>query len=98
MNEMKIKAKNRGTHIEELLAEDGILEETTNAAIKSVLAWQLTQEMKRKKMTKLKMAAAMKTSRAQLDRVLDPKNNNVTFATLERAAKAVGRKLRMELV
>ena len=95
---MKIKAKNRGTHIEELLAEDGILEETTNAAIKSVLAWQLTQEMKRKKMTKLKMAAAMKTSRAQLDRVLDPKNNNVTFATLERAAKAVGRKLRMELV
>ena len=95
---MKIKAKNRGTHIEELLAEDGILEETTNAAIKSVLAWQLTQEMKRKKMTKLKMAAAMKTSRAQLDRVLDPKNNNGTFATLERAAKAVGRKLRMELV
>ncbi len=95
---MKIKAKNRGTHIEELLAEDGILEETTNAAIKSVLAWQLAQEMKRKKMTKLKMAAAMKTSRAQLDRVLDPKNNNVTFATLERAAKAVGRKLRMELV
>ena len=95
---MKIKAKNRGTHIEELLVEDGMLEETTNAAIKSVLAWQLTQEMKRKKMTKLKMAAAMKTSRAQLDRVLDPKNNNVTFATLERAAKAVGRKLRMELV
>ena len=95
---MKIKAKNRGTHIEELLAEDGILEETTNAAIKSVLAWQLAQEMKRKKMTKLKMAAAMKTSRAQLDRVLDPKNNNVTFATLERAAKVVGRKLRMELV
>ena len=95
---MKIKAKNRGTHIEELLAEDGILEETTNAAIKSVLAWQLTQEMKRKKMTKMKMAAVMKTSRAQLDRVLDPKNNNVTFATLERAAKAVGRKLRMELV
>ena len=95
---MKIKAKNRGTHIEELLTEDGILEETTNAAIKSVLAWQLTQEMKRKKMTKMKMAAVMKTSRAQLDRVLDPKNNNVTFATLERAAKAVGRKLRMELV
>ena len=95
---MKIKAKNRGTHIEELLAEDGILEETTNAAIKSVLAWQLTQEMKRKKMTKMKMAAVMKTSRAQLDRVLDPKNNNVTFATLERAARAVGRKLRMELV
>jgi DNA-binding Xre family transcriptional regulator len=95
---MKFNKKHLGSSFESWLEEEGILEETTNAAIKSVLAWQLTQEMKRKKMTKLKMAAAMKTSRAQLDRVLDPKNNNVTFATLERAAKAVGRKLRMELV
>ena len=95
---MKFNKKHLGSSFESWLEEEGILEETTNAAIKSVLAWQLVQEMKNKKLTKLKMAAAMKTSRAQLDRVLDPKNGNVTIATLERAAKAVGRKLRMEFV
>lgn len=95
---MKFNKKHLGSSFESWLEEEGILEETTNAAIKSVLAWQLAQEMKHKKLTKLKMAAAMKTSRAQLDRVLDPKNGNVTIATLERAAKAVGRKLRMEFV
>ena len=56
------------------------------------------QRMKKKKLTKQQMALAMKTSRAQLDRVLDPKAGNVTIETLQRAAKAVGRKLRMELV
>ena len=87
-----------GSSLEDWLEEEGILEEATTAATKSVLAWQLAQEMKKKKITKLKMAAAMKTSRAQLDRVLDPKSGNVTIETLQRAAKAVGRKLRVELV
>jgi transcriptional regulator with XRE-family HTH domain len=63
-----------------------------------VLAWQLQQEMKKKKFTKQRMAAAMKTSRAQLDRVLDPKSGNVTIETLQKAANAVGKSLRVELV
>ncbi len=95
---MKFNSKHRGPTLESFLEEEGILEEATNYAIKSVLAWQLAQEMKKKKLTKQQMAAAMKTSRAQLDRVLDPKTGNVTIETLQRAAKAVGRKLRMELV
>lgn len=95
---MKIATKNRGTHLEELLEEDGILEQSTNFAVKSVLAWQLTQAMKKKKLTKQQMAASMNTSRAQLDRVLDPKSGNATLETLQRAAQAVGRKLKVELV
>jgi antitoxin HicB len=95
---MKFNKRNVGSPVDEWLEEEGILEDTTNAAIKSVIAWQLAQAMKRKKITKQKMAETMKTSRAQLDRVLDPASNNVTIATLQRAAKAVGKKLKMELV
>jgi antitoxin HicB len=95
---MKINAKNRGTHLDELLAEDGILEDATNAAIKSVLAWQYTEAMKKKKLSKVKMAEAMNTSRAQLDRLLDPKSGNVTLSTMQKAANAVGKSLRVELV
>jgi antitoxin HicB len=95
---MKFNKKNIGSPVEDWLKDEGILEESTNAAIKSVIAWQLAQAMKRKKITKQKMADSVKTSRAQLDRVLDPTSNNVTIGTLQRAAKAVGKKLRMELV
>ena len=95
---MILNKKHLGSSLEEWLEEEGILEEATAAAMKSVLAWQLAREMKRMKLTKVKMAAAMKTSRAQLDRVLDPRSGNVTIETLQRAAKAVGRKLKVELV
>lgn len=95
---MKFNKKNIGAPVEDWLSEENILEESTNAAIKSVIAWQLAQAMKRKKITKQKMAASMKTSRAQLDRVLDPDSKNVTIDTLNRAAKAVGKKLKLELV
>ena len=95
---MKFNKKNIGALVEDWLSEENILEESTNAAIKSVIAWQLAQAMKRKKITKQKMAASMKTSRAQLDRVLDPDSKNVTIDTLNRAAKAVGKKLKLELV
>ncbi len=90
--------KNIGTSIDQLLEEDGMLEEATNAAIKSVLAWQYSEAMKKKKLSKVKMAKAMQTSRAQLDRVLDPKSGNVTLTTLRKAAAAVGKTLRVELV
>jgi antitoxin HicB len=95
---MKLNKKHIGSSFESWLEEEGILEESTNFAVKSVLAWQLAQAMKKKKMTKQQMAAAMNTSRAQLDRVLDPKSGNATLETLQRAAQAVGRKLKVELV
>jgi antitoxin HicB len=94
----KFNPKHLGTSLEELLEEDGILEEATDAAIKSVLAWKFEQEMKKKKLSKVKMAEAMNTSRAQLDRLLDPKSGNVTLATMQKAANAVGKSLRVELV
>ena len=95
---MKFNPKHLGTSLEELLEEDGILESATNAAVKSVLAWQISQQMKKKRLTKVKMAEAKKTSRAQLDRVLDPKSGNVTLSTLQKAANAVGMSLKVELV
>ena len=93
-----MKANNpKRTTLNELLIEDGIYEELHAIVTKERLAWQIAQQMKKKKMTKLKMAAAMKTSRAQLDRVLDPKSGNVTLATLQKAANAVGMTLMVRL-
>jgi antitoxin HicB len=95
---MMISKNHIGSTLDSWLEEEGILEEATNAAIKSVLAWQLAEEMKKKKLSKMKMAEVMKTSRAQLDRLLDPNSGNVTLATMQKAANAVGKSLRVELV
>ena len=89
---------NIGASFESWLDEEGIREEVTAAAIKAVIAEQLAVEMKRKGITKVRMAEMMKTSRAQVDRLLDPNSPNATLETLMRAAKAVGRELRLELV
>ena len=95
-----VKAKNPhvGSTFESWLDEEGVREEVTAAAIKEVIAEQVAAEMKRKGITKTRMAEIMRTSRAQVDRVLDPKNGGATLETLMRAAKAVGRELRLELV
>jgi antitoxin HicB len=87
-----------GSTFESWLDEEGIREDVTAAAIKAVLAEKLAAEMKRLGLTKTSMAARLQTSRAQLDRLLDPDNSGVTLETLQRAAKAVGRSLRIELV
>ena len=87
-----------GSSFESWLDEEGIREEVTAAAIKSVIAQQLAKEMKKKKITKQRMAELMKTSRAQLDRLLDPDNGSATIESLQRAARIVGRELRMQLV
>jgi predicted XRE-type DNA-binding protein len=87
-----------GSSFEGFLRDEGILEETTAAAIKSVLAWQLTNAMRKQGLTKNELAARMRTSRSQLDRVLDPENDRVQLDTVIKAARAVGRELRMELV
>jgi DNA-binding Xre family transcriptional regulator len=87
-----------GSSFDDFLKEDGIYEEVTAHAIKRVLARQLDALMEDQDITKTELARRMKTSRAQLDRLLDPENESVTLGTLARAAKAVGRQLRMELV
>ena len=94
-----MKKKGRiGSSFDDFLKEDGIYEEVTARAIKRVIARQLDAPMRDQGLTKSALAKRMQTSRAQLDRLLDPENESVTLATLARAAQAVGRQLRMELV
>jgi hypothetical protein len=95
---MKKQNKHVGSSLDEFLKEEGVLEETRAVAIKEAVAWQVQQAMTKDKITKLEMARRMKTSRAALDRLLDPGNSAVTLQTLTRAAHAVGRGLRIELV
>jgi antitoxin HicB len=94
------KAKNPhwGSTLDDFLKDEGIHQQATTAAIKSVIALQLEREMKKKRMTKKRLAEMMHTSRAQVDRILDPDKGNVTIETLQRAAALVGRQLRFELV
>jgi antitoxin HicB len=91
------KKKHHGSSLESLLAEDDLLDEASLVATKKVIAAQIAGAMKEKGLTKVAMAAEMQTTRAQLDRLLDPKNDSVTLATLKRAARALGRRLRLEL-
>ncbi len=91
------RKKHHGSSFEAFLAEDDLLEEASLAATKKVIAAQIADAMKKKGLTKSAMAAEMETTRAQLDRLLDPDNDGVTLATLKRAAKALGKTLRLEL-
>ena len=83
---------------DDYLRERGLFERVSIAAEKMIIAHQLADEMRRRKLTKANMAQLMGTSRAQLDRVLNPLEQNVTLETLARAARVVGRRLRVELV
>jgi antitoxin HicB len=87
-----------GSSFESWLDETGIREDVTAAAIKAVIARQLASEMKKQGITKPKMAELMKTSRAQIDRLLDPDNGSATIESLQRAARIVGRELQLQLV
>jgi len=89
--------KHLGSSIDDFLKEEGIFEEAQAAAVKEVVAWQLAEAMKEKKISKNKMAALLKTSRSQVDRLLDPKND-ITLGSLQRAAAMVGRRVSIELV
>jgi len=90
--------KHIGSGIDDFLKEEGVLEEFQAKAIKEVIAWQLGQAMKDQNLSKRKLAQMMRTSRTQVDRVLDPTDGNVTIETLQRAAAIVGRKVQVELV
>lgn len=94
----RMKGKvDRSENFDEFLEKDGLLAETEDTAIKEIIADQIKVAMDRQGLSKTQMAARMKTSRRQLDRLLDPANGSVTLATLRRAASAVGRNLRVEL-
>ncbi|HEY3639802.1 MAG TPA: Fis family transcriptional regulator [Xanthobacteraceae bacterium] len=95
---MRKKNPHIGSTFESWLDEAGIREEVTAAAVKSVIARQIAEEMKKQHITKARMAELMDTSRAQVDRLLDPENGSATLETLMRAARIVGRELRLELV
>jgi len=90
--------RHMGSRIDDFLAEEGVLEEFQARAIKEVIAWQLGEAMKERKLSKRKLAEMMHTSRTQIDRVLDPADGNVTIETLQRAAAIVGRRVQLELV
>ena len=89
--------KHMGSSIDAYLQEEGIFEEAQAQAIKEVVAWQLAEAMKKKKISKSKMALLLKTSRTQVDRLLDPKND-ITLGSLQRAAAIVGRRVNIELM
>jgi len=86
-----------GSSFDALMKETGDYEAVTATALKRVLAWQIGQEMKAQGVTKTELAARMATSRSQLDRLLDPNNDEVTLSTLARAAEALGRGIKLEL-
>lgn len=103
---MKVKRKNAAKRkgsidlsetFDEFLEKQGLLSEAEDAAIKEIIADQIKVAMDKQHLSKTEMAMRMKTSRRQLDRLLDPTNTSVTLATLRRAASAVGRNLRLEL-
>jgi len=89
--------KNVGSDFDEFLREEDFLEEASAVAIKRVVAHQLAAVMEEQGLTKVEMARRMDTSRAALDRLLDPDNPSVTLQTLQSAAVAVGGRLRVQL-
>lgn len=82
-----------GSTFDSFLEEEGIREEVEAVALKRVLAWQLSQAMRKQQKTKRAMARQLRTSRSQLDRLLDPQNVSVTLDTISRAARALGKRL-----
>ena len=94
---MTAKSVHVGSSLDDLLKQEGIYEVAEGQAIKEVIAWQLAEAMKVRSLSKARMAVLLKTSRSQVDRLLDP-GRDVTLSTLQRAAALVGRKLQVQLV
>lgn len=93
-----MKRANQGSTFDSWLREEGIYEQTTSRAIKRVLARQLEAAMQEKNISRTEMARLMQTSRSALNRLLDAENDSVTLATLQKAALAIGREIRLELI
>ena len=89
--------KHMGSSLDDFLKQEGDFDEAQAQAIKEVVAWQLAEAMKEQKLSKNKMAALLKTSRTQVNRLLDPEHD-ITLSSLQRAAAIVGRRVTIELV
>jgi antitoxin HicB len=98
MKRKKPRSAGKLTTLDVFLKQEGKLEEFEAVAIKEVLAWQIGEAMKAQNLSRKRLAERMNTSRSQVSRLLDPKDGNVTIATLQRAARIVRRTLRLELV
>ena len=94
----KNKNKHRGSSFAGFLKKEGLYEKVHALALKRALAMEINDLMKQKRINKSVMAAQMRTSRAVVHRLLDPENTSVTLATLNRAARSLGRKVKIELV
>ncbi|WP_420627335.1 XRE family transcriptional regulator [Candidatus Leptofilum sp.] len=90
--------KHIGDTLDDFLAEEGLLAEAEAVAIKRVIAFQISQLMEQQRLSKAEMARRMQTSRAAVDRLLDPSNESATLTTLEKAALALGKRLQVALV
>ncbi|PYT51581.1 MAG: Fis family transcriptional regulator [Acidobacteria bacterium] len=98
MSKKRKQRKNHlGSSIDDFLKAEGIFEEAQAQAVKEVVAWQLDEAMRKRKISKNKMAKLLKTSRTQVDRLLSPKSD-ITLSSLQRAAAMVGRRVMIELV
>ena len=93
-----MKHKNIGSDFDDFLAEEDLLAESEAIAVKKVIAFQISQMMEEKHISKSAMARYMRTSRSSLERLLDPLNTSITLQTLEKAAHATGKRLKIEFV
>lgn len=98
MKKKPVRSASKLKSLDAFLEEEGKREEFEAVAVKEVLAWQIAEAMRKSNLSRKGLAEKMKTSRSQIGRLLDPKDGNVTLATLQRAATIVGRRLRLELI
>lgn len=98
MNNKRKASRRTGSTFEKFLRDEGVFEETNAVAIKRLLAWQLEQAMAKERLSKNAMAKRMRTSRSQLDRILDPENDRIQLDTVLKAARVLGRGVRIEIV
>jgi antitoxin HicB len=94
----KAQNKHLGSSFDDFLAEEGIYEEVTAVAWKRVLAWEVSEAMRKEGISKSEMAKRMKTSRSQLERFLDPDNPSVLLETVQKAATAIGKRVTIGLI
>src|SRR5688500_4649131 len=92
------KNPRRGSRLRDLLAEDGALEKIETNALKRAVALQFSKAVKDAALTKQEIAKRMNTSRAAVDRLLDPSNPSATLSSLEKAARVLGRRIKIELL
>ncbi len=95
---MSKQSRHSGSTLDNFLEEEGLLQDAEAIAMKRVIAWQLSEAMACNRITKKKMAERLRTSRAQVDRLLDPVNVGVSLATVARAAHALGKRISVQII